>query len=108
MSLGRCSLGHLVCVCLPLLLWFGSPRAVLAAPEAEWRPLQLDLPFRTRVHRALGFVRGIAQTADGYLWFATSFGLARYDGVRFDFYDSSNTAAIVDDHIMGLVPSRRG
>ena len=28
-------------------------------------------------------VYAIAQTADGYLWFATIGGLARFDGVRF-------------------------
>src|SRR5512140_3493816 len=28
-------------------------------------------------------VRAIAQTTDGYLWFATADGLARFDGVNF-------------------------
>jgi signal transduction histidine kinase/CheY-like chemotaxis protein/ligand-binding sensor domain-containing protein len=36
-------------------------------------------------------VRGIAQTADGYLWFATIDGLARFDGVSFTVFDGSNT-----------------
>ena len=29
-----------------------------------------------------GFIRSIAQTADGYLWLGTEFGLRRFDGVR--------------------------
>ena len=29
-----------------------------------------------------GFIRSIAQTADGYLWLGTEFGLLRFDGVR--------------------------
>ena len=73
-----------------------------AAPE-EWRTFDLDLEYRVSVHRTLGFVSGIAQTPDGYLWFATSFGLARYDGVRFAFFDSSNTPEIKDDHIQHLI-----
>jgi signal transduction histidine kinase/CheY-like chemotaxis protein/ligand-binding sensor domain-containing protein len=36
-------------------------------------------------------VRAIAQTADGYLWFATVGGLARFDGVDFTAFDGSNT-----------------
>lgn len=91
-----------------VLLAASLARPVHAEPEAEWQALDLDLHYRTRVHRTLGFVRGIAQTPDGYLWFATSFGLARYDGVRFDFFDSSNTPAIKDDHLMGLVAARQG
>src|SRR6476660_4630452 len=29
-----------------------------------------------------GIIRAIAQTADGYLWLGTEFGLRRFDGVR--------------------------
>ena len=36
-------------------------------------------------------VNAIAQTADGYLWFATQEGLARFDGMKFTVFDSSNT-----------------
>jgi signal transduction histidine kinase/ligand-binding sensor domain-containing protein/DNA-binding response OmpR family regulator len=35
-------------------------------------------------------VRAIAQTADGYLWFATNGGLARFDGVNFTVFGESN------------------
>ena len=36
-------------------------------------------------------VRAIVQTADGYLWFATVGGLARFDGMNFTVFDGSDT-----------------
>src|SRR5436190_12994766 len=36
-------------------------------------------------------VNAITQTRDGYLWFTTSDGLVRFDGVRFTIFDQSNT-----------------
>ena len=38
--------------------------------------------WRVRNGFALGNVYAMAQTPDGYLWFATEFGLVRFDGVR--------------------------
>jgi signal transduction histidine kinase/ligand-binding sensor domain-containing protein len=80
-----------------------QPASVSPARENPYRPAALEPRYRFRVHRTLGFVRGIAQTPDGYLWFATSFGLARYDGVTFTIFDTSNTPEIPEDHLMGLV-----
>ena len=37
-------------------------------------------------------IRAIAQTTDGYLWFATTDGLARFDGVSFTVFDTTNGA----------------
>ena len=36
-------------------------------------------------------IRAIVQTRDGYLWLATHAGLARFDGVRFQVYDTRNS-----------------
>jgi signal transduction histidine kinase/ligand-binding sensor domain-containing protein/DNA-binding response OmpR family regulator len=36
-------------------------------------------------------IRAIAQAADGYLWFATVDGLARFDGESFTVFNGSNT-----------------
>ena len=38
--------------------------------------------WRVRNGFSLGNVFAMAQTPDGYLWFATEFGMARFDGVR--------------------------
>ncbi len=38
-----------------------------------------------------GWVNTIHQTRDGYLWIGTDEGLARFDGVRFTFFNRTNT-----------------
>src|SRR6185437_10105768 len=53
-------------------------------------------------------IQAIKQTPDGYLWIATSGGLARFDGVRFVVFDSSNTPALHDESILSLLPARDG
>jgi signal transduction histidine kinase/CheY-like chemotaxis protein/ligand-binding sensor domain-containing protein len=47
-------------------------------------------------------VRGIAQTADGYLWFATVDGLARFDGVNFTVFSESNTPLLKQSAMIAL------
>lgn len=44
------------------------------------------------------------QTSDGYLWFGTVFGLARYDGVRFTIIEKATLPLMekTDDHILGI------
>jgi ligand-binding sensor domain-containing protein len=44
-------------------------------------------------------VPAIVQTRDGYLWLATYCGLARFDGVRFTVFDSSNTPGLYASRI---------
>jgi len=47
-------------------------------------------------------VRAIAQTADGYLWFATVDGLARFDGVNFMVFSGSNTPLLKQAMMISL------
>jgi signal transduction histidine kinase/ligand-binding sensor domain-containing protein len=39
-------------------------------------------------------VLALRQASDGYLWFTTYRGIVRFDGVRFEIFDGSNTPAI--------------
>jgi hypothetical protein len=48
-------------------------------------------------------VRSIAQTRDGYLWFATEEGLARFDGARFTVFDRSNPKEPRANNIIALM-----
>jgi ligand-binding sensor domain-containing protein len=53
-------------------------------------------------------VNAMAQTADGYMWFATEEGIARYDGVRAVTYDVQQNKALRDNFINALAASRDG
>jgi len=53
-------------------------------------------------------INAIAQTPDGYLWFGTQEGLARFDGARFTIFDKRNTPALDSHHINALLVTRDG
>jgi signal transduction histidine kinase/ligand-binding sensor domain-containing protein len=53
-------------------------------------------------------VRGIAQTPDGYLWIATLDGIARFDGLRFDIFNKSNTPGINTNRFSGMYAAPDG
>jgi len=48
------------------------------------------------------------QTRDGYLWFGTPNGLARFDGERFQVFDSADTPGLVDRHVTRLFEDAQG
>uniref|UniRef100_A6VYW7 diguanylate cyclase n=1 Tax=Marinomonas sp. (strain MWYL1) TaxID=400668 RepID=A6VYW7_MARMS len=48
-------------------------------------------------------INAIAQTSDGYIWFATWEGVARYNGRDFRFYERSDKTGILDSGIRTLV-----
>src|SRR5215510_3676671 len=53
-------------------------------------------------------VNGIAQTPDGYLWIATFNGLARFNGMNFQVFDSANTPELPSSRITNLDLDRKG
>ena len=53
-------------------------------------------------------VNGIVQTRDGYLWMATLDGLARFDGVRFQVFNKSNSPGIVNNRFVSLFETADG
>lgn len=53
-------------------------------------------------------VYGIVQTKDGYLWLATLDGLARFDGVRFQVFNKSNSPGIVNNRFTALFEDAHG
>jgi signal transduction histidine kinase/ligand-binding sensor domain-containing protein/CheY-like chemotaxis protein len=53
-------------------------------------------------------VRAIAQTPDGYLWVATSNGLARFDGVGFTVFTAANAPGLLDDRLTAMAAGGDG
>ncbi|HYE31208.1 MAG TPA: two-component regulator propeller domain-containing protein [Methylomirabilota bacterium] len=54
-------------------------------------------------------VEAILQTRDGYLWFGTQYGLARFDGVKFTSFDPRNVPAFEGGaYVRSLCESRDG
>jgi signal transduction histidine kinase/ligand-binding sensor domain-containing protein len=53
-------------------------------------------------------VTSAAQTRDGYLWFGTWTGLARFDGERFQAYNSTITPGLQDRRISCLFEDAQG
>jgi len=58
------------------------------------------LPYKT--------VRGVLQTRDGYIWAATSDGLARFDGVRFTVFNTANSPGLKTNRLMHLAETQDG
>jgi len=55
-----------------------------------------------------GSVRGIAQTADGYLWIATLDGLVRFDGVQMRLFQRSEFPRMTSNRCLAVHTDRVG
>ena len=53
-------------------------------------------------------VRSVAQTPDGYLWFATHEGAARFDGLAFTVFDQNNAPALRGNGVASLLVTKDG
>jgi PAS domain S-box len=96
------SISWLFCAALlvaPSLLALDPSRAITQYGLSVWTTDQ-GLPQSS--------VSAIAQTPDGYLWFGTQEGLARFDGVRFTIFDKRNTPALDTHHVNALLVTRDG
>ncbi|MFC4727861.1 diguanylate cyclase [Coralloluteibacterium thermophilus] len=77
--------------------------ATAAAPAAP--PLRDYVVDRWTSREGLphNSVRALAQTPDGYLWFATWEGLVRYDGLDFTVFDRSTADPALPDNGVGAL-----
>ena len=53
-------------------------------------------------------VNNIAQTPDGYLWFGTYEGLARFDGIEYRVFDKENTPQFFNNGVKALIVDKNG
>ena len=85
------------------LIWFGLILSLCSLTHAQKIPfknytIQDDLPQST--------VYDIDQDFDGYIWFATQVGAARFDGYEFEYFNTSN--GLPDDFVNCLLVDRNG
>lgn len=64
--------------------------------------------WRTEDGLPQNIVTSAVQTRDGYLWFGTQSGLARFDGERFQVFDTANTPELPDGRISALFEDAKG
>jgi len=94
------------------------PGLVLASALAAWpwpagaadRPLQIAQYAHTSWSRNsinMGLVFAMAQTPDGYLWIGGSYGLFRFDGVRFTKWEPTS-GDVMDSAPYALLAARDG
>jgi signal transduction histidine kinase/ligand-binding sensor domain-containing protein len=89
-------LNSLIMLCL--LVSFGS--SIRAQYRVENWATADGLPYKT--------VRSVLQTRDGYIWAATSDGLARFDGVRFTVFNTANSPNLNTNRLEYLAETSDG
>ncbi len=86
-------------------LWFTNSQAIeVINADTQYRVTH----WKTEDGLPQNRIQSILQTGDGYLWFGTHFGIARFDGVRFTIFDSSNTPEMVNHSCSALAEDRDG
>src|SRR5215467_7728353 len=82
------------------LVIFVPPPSIRAQYRFETRSTDNGLPQNS--------VETILQTKDGYMWFTTSDGLVRFDGVRFVVFDKATTRGIASNRFLSLYEAADG
>lgn len=93
-----------------LMLWWallGLIPAALAAGKATLPEFTLR-SWDGEDGMPLAEARAVARTPDGYLWIATSAGLARFDGARFVVMTTNDTPVLGDNRIISLLADAAG
>ena len=98
-----------VALLLASLPWVAAAAAAgSGAPHAPaLRDYAIDA-WTTRNGLPHNSLRDIAQTPDGYLWFATWEGVVRYNGVAFTVFDRGSEQALRDNGVGALYVDPRG
>ena len=90
-----------------ILLVFAASQASALNPDRKLSQYGLHT-WQTDSGLPQNSVRAILQTRDGYLWFATREGVARFDGIDFTVYNRRNTPQLLSNDIRGLLEDHDG
>lgn len=98
-------------LCLYLLLAVFTLNSTAQPPEIFQTSVSdrfLNSVYTTKNGLPQNSSTAIVQTKDGYLWIATFGGLARFDGIKFKVFTTSNTPELVTNRWTALFEDRRG
>jgi ligand-binding sensor domain-containing protein len=99
---------QLVGIVVAGILWLGGSALPTLAHDLSREFTQFHI---TRWNAENGLpsssVSSIVQTQDGYIWFGTYSGLARFDGVRFTVFDS-NSGKLPHNEVVSLLATKDG
>ena len=77
------------------------------SPQTHTKPAEfLIKKWTTEDGLPQNTVTSIVQTSDGYIWLGTFGGLARFDGIKFTIFDSTNAPELVSNRILSLFEDR--
>ena len=92
--------------------------ALIFACAAAWPAIALTTakPLSDLAHQSWSVdeglphstIRSIAQTPDGYMWFATHEGAARFDGLSFSVFDQNNAPALRGSGVASMLVLKDG
>lgn len=111
----RCRIGYQICLVIGLLSF-----TVMAADDTvinktvinDATVVSFDNYFSESWSTFHGLphntINAIAQTPDGYLWFATWEGVARFNGREFDIFERSELTGLPDSGIRALTVASNG
>lgn len=91
-----------------VLLVLGLPARVTALNPLEDPSGYIVSHWDTESGLPHNSIKQLLQTRDGYLWVGTGYGLARFDGLAFTVFTSSNTPAFRSNQVTSLVETLDG
>lgn len=84
---------------------FAQNPEIFQTPESD---KFLKLVFTTKNGLPQNTPSSIVQTKDGYIWMTTFGGLARFDGVKFTVFTTSNTPALINNRWTAMYEDSNG
>ena len=88
-----------ILLCAQVALALDPEKAITQYMQTSWTS-ESGLPQNS--------VQAMTQTTDGYLWFGTQEGLARFDGAHFIIYTRHNAPGLASSFIQSLAAGRDG
>lgn len=86
------------------IFFFASTNAQINSGfDNQWRDEFVVKNWNIETGLPQNTIKSILQTRDGYLWFGTFGGLVRFDGIKFQLYNSGTNSELNNDRVLNLL-----